>query len=74
MTSFIAVLDSLSTYALVYIGITGRAFWTSTRETRAFVMNADSEEGDDEQAPGRRRRRGRGPRISDCKLSVKWEP
>ncbi len=74
MASFIAVLDSLSTYALVYIGITGRPFWPSTRETRAFVMNVGSEEEDDEQAQGRRRRRGRGHRINDCWLSVNWEP
>ncbi|KAF8329838.1 plasma-membrane choline transporter-domain-containing protein [Cantharellus anzutake] len=69
VANFISVLDSLSSYTLVYIGITGRPFWLSARETRGFVVNTDSEEANEEEpTSSRRRRRGRGHRISDYTL------
>ncbi|KAN0129577.1 Choline transporter-like protein [Lactarius tabidus] len=37
--------DSLSKYALVYVGITGEGFWVSARRTRALVASAENGTG-----------------------------
>lgn len=70
---FIAPLDSVSTYALVYIGITGDGFWSSAKKARGIVSNHGSttarvvdEEEDEDEAPTTRRGRPQPRRVSDC--------
>lgn len=74
--NWIASLDTISTYALVYIGITGDNFWQSAKRARGIVANHGStaaarvidDEDDEEEVPTSRRRRGRpqARRVSDC--------
>lgn len=73
LSGAIATLDSVSTYALVYIGVTGDGFWPSARRARGIVPNPGAKSArivDDEDeniAPSRRRRRPQARRISDCR-------
>ncbi|KAF9505846.1 hypothetical protein BS47DRAFT_488477 [Hydnum rufescens UP504] len=67
LTGVISILDSLSTYALVYIGITGEGFWPSARVARSFMTSVAASDREGEVS-GRRRRRVRGRRISDYTL------
>ncbi|KDQ10206.1 hypothetical protein BOTBODRAFT_190664 [Botryobasidium botryosum FD-172 SS1] len=76
LAGMISVLDSLSAYGLVYVGVTGEGFWVSARRARELTGNGsgggrgrgqeeedgDSEEGVTEGRTGRGRggRRGRG--------------
>lgn len=81
LSRFITSFDTVSTYALVYIGITGEGFWPSATRARGIVANHGSagsaarvvgEEDDDEEIITSRRRRGRTHvrRVSDCKFHL----
>lgn len=58
IAGLIAILDSLGSYTLTYIGLTGEKFWVSAKQSRELVSNSGKGS------------RSKGSRAGDCKSCI----